>query len=222
MLPSYPSLTFPNHYAIVTGLYPEHNGLVANSFLDQQRQEQGKLARYGIGDSRAVTDGSFYNGVPLWSLAEQQGMRTACLFWPGSEAEIAGERPTDYLKFDDHVDESARIDLVLSWLKQPEATRPHFITLYYSDVDHAGHAFGPDAPETKAAVHKVDDLVGTLHRKLVATGLPIDLVVVSDHGMVKKVLGSHWTSLQTSRILKQRVRCCTGKPKPIVLRPMTS
>jgi alkaline phosphatase D len=200
MLPSYPSLTFPNHYAIVTGLYPEHNGLVANSFLDQQRQEQGKLARYGIGDSRAVTDGSFYNGVPLWSLAEQQGMRTACLFWPGSEAEIAGERPTDYLKFDDHVDESARIDLVLSWLKQPEATRPHFITLYYSDVDHAGHAFGPDAPETKAAVHKVDDLVGTLHRKLVATGLPIDLVVVSDHGMVK--IQGPWVTLDEFADLK--------------------
>jgi alkaline phosphatase D len=131
MLPSYPSLTFPNHYAIVTGLYPEHNGLVANAFLDEEREAEGKLARYGIGDAKAVTDGSFYAGVPLWSLAEKQGMRTACLFWPGSEAEIAGERPTDYLKFDDKgVDEGKRIDQVEAWLKAPEATRPHFITLY--------------------------------------------------------------------------------------------
>jgi predicted AlkP superfamily pyrophosphatase or phosphodiesterase len=185
MMPSYPSLTFPNHYAIATGLYPEHNGLVANGFYDEARAAEGKLARYGIGDAKAVTDGSWYSGVPLWSLAEQQGMRSACLFWPGSEAKIAGEVPTDYLHFDDHFDETARIDMILSWLNQPETTRPHFITLYYSDVDHAGHEFGPDAPETKAAVAKVDALVGKLHQELDATHLPIDLIVVSDHGMAK-------------------------------------
>jgi predicted AlkP superfamily pyrophosphatase or phosphodiesterase len=185
MIPSYPSLTFPNHYAIVTGLYPEHNGLVANSFYDESRAADGKLARYAINDPKAVMDGTWYSGVPLWSLAEQQGMRSACLFWPGSEAKIAGELPTDHLHFDDKVDESARIDQVLAWLKQPEETRPHFITLYYSDVDHAGHQYGPDAPETKAAVAKVDGLVGKLHAALDATGLPIDLVVVSDHGMAK-------------------------------------
>ena len=185
MIPSYPSLTFPNHYAIVTGLYPEHNGLVANSFYDESRAADGELGRYAISDAKAVTDGSWYSGVPLWSLAEQQGMRSACLFWPGSEAKIAGELPTDYLHFDDKVDEFARIDQVLAWLKQPEETRPHFITLYYSDVDHAGHQYGPDAPETKAAVARVDGLVGKLHAALDATGLPIDLVVVSDHGMAK-------------------------------------
>lgn len=194
MLPSYPSLTFPNHYAIVTGLYPEHSGLVANGFLDEKRAAEGKLARYGIGNSQAVTDGSFYSGVPLWSLAEKQGMRTACLFWPGSEAEIAGERPSEYLKFDDKgVDESKRIDQVISWLKESELTRPHFITLYYSDVDHAGHEFGPDAPETKTAVAKVDGLVGKLHDALKTTGLPVDLVVVSDHGMVK--IQGPWVTL---------------------------
>lgn len=185
MLPSFPSLTFPNHYAIVTGLYPEHNGLVANSFYDSAREAEGKLARYGIGDAKAVTDGSWYRGVPLWSLAESQGMRTACYFWPGSEAEIAGQRPTDYLKFDNQVDDNSRIDQVVAWLKLPESTRPHFITLYYSEVDHAGHEYGPDAPETKAAVAKVDALVGKLHAELNATRLPIDLIVVSDHGMVK-------------------------------------
>jgi len=193
MIPSYPSLTFPNHYAMVTGLYPEHNGLVANSFLDEKREAEGKLARYGIGDPKAVTDGSFYSGVPLWSLAEQQGMRSACLFWPGSEAEIAGERPSEYAKFDDSVDEVARIDRVKAWLEEPEADRPHFITLYYSDVDHAGHAYGPDAPETKAAVARVDKLIGNLRIALDSTHLPIDLIVVSDHGMVK--IQGPWVNL---------------------------
>lgn len=188
MLPSFPSLTFPNHYAIATGLYPEHNGLVANGFYDE-----AKNARYGIGDAAAVTEGSWYSGVPLWSLAESQGMRSACFFWPGSEAKIAGFLPTYYMKFDDKVDEEARIAQVLEWLKLPEAERPHFITLYYSDVDHKGHEFGPDAAETKAAVLKVDGLVGKLKAGLDATHLPVDLVVVSDHGMVKTEGG--WVTL---------------------------
>ncbi|HZB89455.1 MAG TPA: ectonucleotide pyrophosphatase/phosphodiesterase [Terracidiphilus sp.] len=181
MLPSFPSLTFPNHFTIVTGLYPEHHGLVANSFYDETRH-----ARYALNDPSAVTDGSWYSGVPLWSLAESQGMRSACLFWPGSEAKVAGYRPTYYMRFDDKIDDTARIDQVLAWLRLPADVRPHFITLYYSEPDHEGQEFGPDAPETRAAIRKVDGLVGKLKEGLDATGLPIDLVVVSDHGMVKE------------------------------------
>ena len=180
MLPSFPSLTFPNHFTIVTGLYPQHHGLVANSFYDETKQ-----ARYAIADAKAVTDGSWYSGTPLWSLAESQGMRTACFFWPGSEAKIAGFHPTYYLHLDDKIDDTARIQQVLAWLRLPAPDRPHFITLYYSEPDHEGHEFGPDARETKAAVLKVDGLMGKLKAGLDATGLPIDLVVVSDHGMAK-------------------------------------
>jgi alkaline phosphatase D len=185
MLPSFPSLTFPNHFTIVTGLYPEHHGLVANGFYDPS-----KHARYGIFDAKAVRDGSWYSGVPLWSLAESQGMHAACLFWPGSEAEIAGHRPTWYAIFDktqanDDV-QKARIDDAVALLKMPEAERPHFITIYYSEPDHEGHQFGPDAPQTKAAVLKMDAMIGKLRKALDETKLPIDLVVVSDHGMVKE------------------------------------
>jgi alkaline phosphatase D len=186
MMPSFPSLTFPNHFTIVTGLYPEHHGLVANSFYDETRQ-----ARYGISDVKAVTDGSWYSGVPLWSLAESQGMHAACLFWPGSEAEIAGRRPSWYAQFDSKTQatdevEQARIDDAVALLRLPEAQRPHFITIYYSEPDHEGHEFGPDAPETKAAALKMDAMVGKLKAALDATKLPIDLVVISDHGMVKE------------------------------------
>jgi predicted AlkP superfamily pyrophosphatase or phosphodiesterase len=180
MLPSFPSLTFPNHFSIVTGLYPEHHGLVANGFYDPATQK-----RYAISDPAAVTDGSWYSGTPLWSLAESQGMRTACFFWPGSEAKIAGFRPTYYLHFDNKIDDNARIDEILAWLRLPPADRPHFITLYYNEPDHEGHEYGPDAPETRAAAAKVDKLVGKLKEGLDATGLPVDLVVVSDHGMAK-------------------------------------
>ncbi len=183
MLPSYPSLTFPNHFTLVTGLYPEHHGLVANSFYDETKQ-----ARYALSDAKAVADGSWYSGVPLWSLAESQGMRSACLFWPGSEAKIAGYQPTWYARFNSKTEatdavQQARIDDALALLRLPEAERPHFITIYYSEPDHEGHQFGPDTPETKAAARKMDALVGKLKAALDTTGLPIDLVVVSDHGM---------------------------------------
>ena len=188
MLPVYPSVTFPNHYTLVTGLYPEHHGIVAMSFYDPQRKE-----RYAFNDPKTVTDGSWYRGVPLWSLAEKQGMRAACFFWPGSEAEIAGARPSYYLKYDEKVPDEQRVDQVVDWLKLPEAKRPHFITLYFSEVDHAGHEYGPDAPETRAAVRHVDSVIGTLRAHLAKLHLPIDLVVVSDHGMATEQGG--WIDL---------------------------
>jgi alkaline phosphatase D len=179
MIPAYPSLTFPNHYTIVTGLYPEHTGIVANKFYDPARQ-----ATYSMSDKQAELDGSWYGGVPLWSLAQQQGMRAASFFWPGSEAEIAGERPSYYLHFDDEFPDAQRVDQVIAWLKLPPAQRPHFITLYYSNVDHAGHEFGPDAPQTADAVRHVDDMIGLLVAGLKPLNLPVDLIVVADHGMI--------------------------------------
>ncbi len=185
MFPAYPSLTFPNHYTIATGLYPEHHGLVANNFYDPTRN-----ARYSMSDVEAVTDGSWYGGVPLWSLAEGQGMRTACLIWVGCEAKIAGFRPSYYATFDAKTQstpraQQARVDDVVALLRLPAADRPHLILVYYSEPDHEGHEFGPDAPETREAALRMDALVGKLKDALQASGLPVDLVVVSDHGMVK-------------------------------------
>lgn len=193
MYPSYPSLTFPNHWTMVTGLYPGNHGIVANNFYDPVRP-----ARYSNADPQAVRDGSWYRGIPLWSLAESQGMRTACLFWPGSEAKVAGFEPTWLARFDGKTEateavEQGRIDDTLALLKLPSAKRPHFIAIYSSEPDHEGHQFGPDAPETKAAVAKMDRLVGKLKSALDSTGLPIDLVVVSDHGMTKTEGG--WITL---------------------------
>ncbi len=188
MIPSYPSMTFPNHYTLVTGLYPDHHGIVANRFYDPVRKQT-----YALGDEQSVRDGSWYGGVPLWSLAEKQGMRSACFFWPGSEAEIAGERPSFYLHYDDHFPYDKRIDQVIAWLKLPAEQRPHFITLYYPSPDHEGHEYGPDSKETEQAVQHVDDEVGRLETELDALHLPIDLIVVADHGM-ERVKGD-WITL---------------------------
>ncbi len=188
MIPSFPSLTFPNHYAIVTGLYPEHHGIVANSFYDPHRKET-----YSYTNAKAVADGSWYGGTPLWVLAEQQGMRAACFFWPASEAEIQDKRPSYYAHYDDAFPDEKRVDQVLAWLQLPPEKRPHFITLYFADTDHAGHAYGPDAPETGAAVQLLDDMIGKLFSGIAATGLPVNLIVLADHGMKK--LENGWVSL---------------------------
>jgi len=178
MIPSFPSVTFPNHYTIVTGLYPEDHGIIENNFYDPAR-----MTTYQSRNPDTVRDGSWYGGVPLWSLAEKQGMRSACFFWPGSEAEIAGERPSYYLHYDNAVPDEKRIDEVIAWLKLSAAQRPHFITLYYYEPDHTGHEAGPDSAQTGDAVHHVDALMGTLMADLKTVHLPVDLIVVSDHGM---------------------------------------
>ena len=188
MVPSYPSITFPNHYTVVTGLYPEHHGIVANSFYDPVRKQ-----RYSYTDKTSETDGAWYGGTPLWVLAEQQGMRSACFFWPGSEAAIQGVRPSYYLTFDNKYPDEKRIDQLVAWLKLPPEQRPHFLTLYYYQPDHSGHENGPDSPEVRDAVHHVDELVDKLKTQLDALHLPIDLIVLADHGM-EKVQGT-WIDL---------------------------
>jgi len=180
MLPSYPSITFPNHYTIVTGLYPEHHGIVANSFYDPARKEA-----YSYHDPKSVGDGTWYGGTPLWVLAEQQGMRSASFFWVASEADIQGVRPSYYLKFDASFPNGKRVEQVLAWLHLPPEQRPHFITLYFSDTDTAGHRYGPDSSQVEDAVHELDGEIGKLEDGIKESKLPVDLIVLADHGMAE-------------------------------------
>lgn len=178
MIPPYPSITFPSHYTIITGLYPEHHGIIANTFYDPARREM-----YSYHDSKAVGDGTWYGGTPLWVLAEQQGMRSASLFWVGSEADIQKMRPSYYLKFDGSFPNGKRVEQVLAWLRLPPESRPHFITLYFSDTDTAGHRYGPDSAQVADAVHELDDQIGKLVAGINQLNLRVDLIVVADHGM---------------------------------------
>jgi predicted AlkP superfamily pyrophosphatase or phosphodiesterase len=182
MIPSYPSITFPNHYSMITGLYPEHHGIVGNAFYDPSRKEI-----YSYHDDQTVADGTWYGGIPLWVLAEQQGMRSASFFWVGSEADIQGVRPSYYLKFDknNNPPNGKRVEQVLAWLRLPPEQRPHFITLYFSDTDTAGHQYGPDSPQVADAVHELDNDIGKLMDGIKESKLPVDLIVVADHGMAK-------------------------------------
>ena len=180
MIPSFPSKTFPNHYAIATGLYPDHNGIVENTFF---APELNKM--YRISDRTSVEDPRFYLGEPIWETAMKNGMKTASFFWVGSEAPIMGKHPDYWKKFDETVPFGSRIDTVIKWLQYPKAKRPEFITLYYEEPDAVSHDFGPVSKETGSIVERIDSLLGVLQMKL--DKLPIanriTLIVVSDHGM---------------------------------------
>jgi len=182
LIPSYPSLTFPNHYSMVTGLYPDHHGIVHNSMRDAE------LGRFRLSDREAVSDGRWWqDGEPIWVTAERAGLPTATLSWPGSEAEIHGIRPTRWHVFDSERPIPKRVEMVLAWLSEPEATRPRLATLYFEHPDSAGHHHGPDSQEVRDAMREVDSAIGVLLDGLKAHGLEdrINLVIVSDHGMAE-------------------------------------
>lgn len=179
LIPSFPSKTFPNHYTIATGLYPEHHGIVLNTFTDPT------IGDFKLSDRNAVQNPDFYLGEPIWVTAEKQGMHTACYYWPGSEAPIQGIYPSIWKKYDAMVSYESRMDSVVSWLRRPEKTRPHLIMWYLDEPDHVSHLMGPFAAETKSTVERLDSLVGIFCRKI--NELPnadsINLVFLSDHGM---------------------------------------
>jgi predicted AlkP superfamily pyrophosphatase or phosphodiesterase len=177
MKPSYPTKTFPNHYTIVTGLYPDHHGIINNIFYDDSLKESFSLS------SNAKNDSRFYGGNPIWNLAEQQGVKTASFFWPGSD--IDQRNPSYFKKYDNKIPYESRIDTVIKWLELPEKQRPHLITLYFDEPDHTGHNFGPLSPENKKMVVKMDSIMGELSRRLdqLSIGKQINLIIVSDHGM---------------------------------------
>jgi len=186
MTPSYPSLTFPNHYTLVTGLRPDHHGVIHNSMSD------AAIGKFKVADRDAVGDTRWWNGgEPIWIGAQKAGLRSATLFWPGSEAPIHGLRPNRWRPFDAKIDENARVDEVLGWLGEPASTRPHVATLYFDALDHEGHDHGPDSPEARAAMVRIDAAIGRLLDGLAARDQleHVNLIVVSDHGMAEVVPG---------------------------------
>ncbi len=178
MIPSYPTLTFPNHYSIVTGLYPAHHGLVNNRFFDVASGKE-----YSMGNKKMVAEGKWYGGTPLWVLAEKQGMLSASFYWVASEADIQGVRPTYLYTYNENIPIERRIQAVKDWLSLPIEKRPHLITFYFPQVDHDAHEYGPEDPRVGDAVKWVDQSIAQLQAALDPLKLPINYVFVSDHGM---------------------------------------
>ena len=178
LIPIFPTKTFPNHYAIATGLYPENNGLIGNNMYDPEMD-----ARYSMGNREAVENPDWYLGEPIWNTVEKAGKKAGTMFWIGSEAPIQNMRPSHWKSYDGSIPNEARIDTVLKWMTR-EQDPVDFGTLYFSFVDSQGHRYGPDSEEVIEAIEQADELVGYLMEKL-ESNESINLMIVSDHGMIE-------------------------------------
>ena len=174
-----PSVTFVNFYSIATGLYANHTGVVSNLTYSRKMNRLMEREEHG--------QGVWWGGEPIWVTAEKQGVTSAAMFWLGSEAKIAGKRPTYWYHYQHHMPKPQRVKQILDWLAMPEAKRPHLLTLYFSDVDSAEHRFGPESPEEAAAILDVDNNLAALKAGIAKMGLTdrVNIIVVSDHGMTK-------------------------------------
>ncbi|HEX8302895.1 ectonucleotide pyrophosphatase/phosphodiesterase [Sphingomonas sp.] len=189
MRPSFPSKTFPNHWTLVTGLRPDRHGITANKMEDPARPDETF--------TMSTDDPFWWNAAdPIWVDAEKAGVRTATMFWPGSNVAVGGERakdwpnpitggarPRDWAQFNMIIDNGQRVNGVLDWLRRPARIRPAFLTVYFDTVDTAGHDFGPGDPRTTQAVADIDKHIGDLLAGLAELGQPANLVIVADHGM---------------------------------------
>ncbi|RAL68569.1 hypothetical protein DID88_007292 [Monilinia fructigena] len=187
-MPSFPSVTFPNHYTLVTGLYPESHGIVGNTFWDKELQEEFFYTK-----SEAM-DKKWWGGEPLWVTAENQGIRTAIHMWPGSEAHVMDVEPTYLDRYNGKELLSKKVARILELLDKPgqedsqaeiAEMRPQLIAAYVPNVDQDGHLYGPNSTEIRTTISEVDNMLDHLFRGLEARNLTniVNVVIVSDHGM---------------------------------------
>lgn len=178
--PCYPSLTFPNHYSMATGLHPNNHGLVGNEFWDENDRH------YKLGNREAVEDPTFYLGEPIWNTARRHGLQTASFYWVGSETPVGGYQPDRWKRYDSHVPFRDRADSVISWLSEPIESRPRLVMWYIEEPDHTGHHHNPEAEETQLMIRQVDSVVGYFRARLAELPIArqVDFILVSDHGMM--------------------------------------
>lgn len=203
LIPAFPTKTFPNHYTIATGLYPEKHGIIANKMYDPKFK-----STFSLGNRSSVEDSHWWGGEPIWVTAEKQGQISATLFWPGSEAPIKGVRPTYWKKYDGNLAYNKRLQKVLDWLELPPEKRPRFIALYFEEPDTEGHKYGPESKQVKNAIRKVDRTLGQLIEALKQRKIleKVNIIITSDHGMTsinpnKVIFLDDYINLNTVKII---------------------
>jgi predicted AlkP superfamily pyrophosphatase or phosphodiesterase len=188
MTPSFPSVTFPNHYTLATGLYPESHGVVGNTFWDAELQEEFYYTKSSAMQSK------WWGGEPIWVTAENHGIRAAIHMWPGSEAHIMDVEPAFLDPYNGKEPLPNKVTRVLGLLDKPglesetedaNGMRPQLIAAYVPNVDSDGHKYGPNSTEIRTTISDVDNMLDQLFQGLEARNLTkiINVVVVSDHGM---------------------------------------
>ena len=182
MVPSYPSSTFPNHFTLATGLVPDHHGIVNSQFW---APEKGEL--FSMGDSATRYNPYYFGGEPIWVTAKKQGVKSASIYWVGSDVAIQGLYPDYYLRWDNEprLTYPQRVEEALRIAKLPESERPSLLMVYFDEPDWTTHHYGPIAEESEAVIEELDSLMGILYRGLKELDYGVNLIVTSDHGMTE-------------------------------------
>ena len=182
MVPSYPSSTFPNHFTLATGLVPDHHGIVNSQFW---APEKGEL--FSMGDSATRYNPYYFGGEPIWVTAKKQGVKSASIYWVGSDVAIQGLYPDYYLRWDNEprLTYPQRVEEALRIAKLPESERPSLLMVYFDEPDWTTHHYGPVAEESEAVIEQLDSLMGILYRGLKELDYGVNLIVTSDHGMTE-------------------------------------
>ncbi|NTE03155.1 alkaline phosphatase family protein [Agrobacterium tumefaciens] len=173
MIPSYPSVTRPNHYSLVTGMYPGHTGIAGNTFYDPKSKTMFNKA-----------EGKWFTSQSIWQTASKSDVITANINYPDARTITKGMKDVYQIQKSKEITIDDQLDAIQEWLKMPEGKRPHLITLYFNDTDHQGHIYGPEAVEVADAAKKIDDNIGRIDALVKSIGLPVDIIFVSDHGMI--------------------------------------
>lgn len=198
LIPSYPSKTFPNHITMATGLYPDHHGIIANTFYDSQND-----LYFSLKNQEQKTNPAFYGGEPIWITAQKHGLRTTVLYWAGSDVRLCGSYPDRYWSYEakPRMNNGARLQAIVDELERPEEERPHLVMAYLDQPDASGHLFGPQSKHTRKVVERIDSMLMEMHARLMLLPIAsrINLLIVSDHGMT-------WVAKDHTIRLKNRLK----------------
>ncbi|XP_029649912.1 uncharacterized protein LOC115223464 [Octopus sinensis] len=169
MKPAFPSKTFPNHFSMATGLYPETHGIIANRMFDIKYNDSFKTGNI---------DSKWWNAEPIWKRFSDNGIKTAALY-PGST--VLKYHPDNYEKYTPVKSFEDNMDKAVAWIKNGV----RFVALYFEQPDESGHRRGPNSAKVVKALQTIDSIIGVLMDELYEERLEncIDIVIVADHGM---------------------------------------
>lgn len=183
MRPAFPSSTFPNHWTLVTGLWPSEHGIVGNTFYDPVLNRQF----VNTDASKGALDPDFWQGgEPVWNTLARQGLSTGVHMWPGSEVRGGVGPDHDFDMYNGTEPLGSKASRIFSWLDRPSLkTRPELVLTYVPTIDQVGHKHGISGPQLTLALNEVDGFVGLVQQMLMDRNLShiVNLIIVSDHGM---------------------------------------
>ena len=199
-----PTLTYPSHTTLITGVSPAKHGIVANNTFDPMNINDGGWYWYAEDDkAETLWDAAFrarlttgnvhwpvsvgaphitWNLPQIWRTGHPDDRKLVrALATPGLVAEMEAARREGYADGKDEslVGDKLRAGFAQSLIRHHQ---PGFLTVYLAALDHQEHMTGPGSPEANRTLETIDGLVGEIVAIERQFHPDADIAVVSDHG----------------------------------------